>query len=93
MDSVEALAGAVDDLRRRLEGAGRDPAEVDVCFATAAGGDPGRDGFRAAEHLAALDELARIGVTWVQVRLPGDSVGHATEALERYGEEVVARVG
>jgi probable F420-dependent oxidoreductase len=90
MDSVEALAKGVDDLRRRLEVAGRSPEEVDVCYAAAAGGDPGRDDFEADEHLAALEELAGLGVTWVQVRLPGDSVEHATETVQRYGEEVVA---
>jgi probable F420-dependent oxidoreductase len=81
MDSVEALAAGVDDLRRRLEAAGRDPEAVDVCFAAPGGGG-----------LAALDELARIGVTWVQVSVPGDSVEHAVDAVHRYGEEVIARV-
>jgi probable F420-dependent oxidoreductase len=84
MDSAEAVAFGVDDLRRRLEAAGRDPEDVDVCFSAPAGGGPG-------EHLAALEELARIGVTWVQVPVPGDSVEHAVDALSRYGEEVIAR--
>jgi probable F420-dependent oxidoreductase len=85
MDSIEALAPAVDDLRRRLGRAGRSPEDIDVCFAAPPGGDPG-------EHLAALDELARIGVTWVQVRVPGDSVEHAVDAISRYGEEVIAQL-
>ncbi len=80
MDS-EALAPAVDDLRRRLEGAGRDPGAVDVCFA-APGGD-----------LVGLEELAQIGVTWVQVSVPGDSVEHAVDAIGRYGEEVIRPLG
>lgn len=78
LDTFDALAEAVDDLRRRLEAAGRDPDDVDVCFAAPAGRD-----------LAALEELARIGVTWVQVAVPGDSVEHAVEAVHRYGEEVI----
>jgi probable F420-dependent oxidoreductase len=82
MDSPEALADAVDDLRRRLEAAGRDPEDVDVCFAAPRGDDPG-------EHLAALEDLARVGVTWVQVSVPGDSVEHAVETVQRYGEEVI----
>jgi probable F420-dependent oxidoreductase len=82
MDTFDALAEAVDDLRRRLEAAGRDPEGVDVCFAAPPAGSAG-------EHLVALDELARIGVTWVQVPVPGDSVEHATEAVHRYGEEVI----
>jgi probable F420-dependent oxidoreductase len=79
LDSIETLAGGVDDLRRRLDAAGRDPEDVDVCFAA----PPGRD-------LPGLEELARIGVTWVQVPVPGDSVDHAVESIVRYGEEVIA---
>jgi probable F420-dependent oxidoreductase len=78
LDTVDALAEGVDDLRRRLEAAGRDPEDVDVCFAAPAGDDP-----------AALEELARIGVTWVQVPVPGDSVEHAVDVVHRYGEEVI----
>ena len=32
----------------------------------------------------------RLGVTWVQVGLPGDSVEHAVEVAQRYGEQVIA---
>jgi probable F420-dependent oxidoreductase len=92
MDSVDVLAPAVDDLRRRLEAGGRSPEDVDVCFSTAAGGDPGGADFRADEHLADLEELARAGVTWVQVRLPGDSVEHAVGTVQRYGDEVIAHL-
>ena len=78
MDSCDALASGVEDLRRRLDAAGRDPEGVDICFSAPPGGDPG-----------ALEDLARIGVTWVQVSVPGDSVEHAVEAVHRYGEEVI----
>ena len=37
-----------------------------------------------------LAELAGLGVTWVQVGLPGDSVEHAVEVAQRYGEQVIA---
>jgi probable F420-dependent oxidoreductase len=79
LDSAEALAIGVADLRRRVEAAGRDPEGVDVCWSAPAG-DP-----------SALEELDRIGVTWVQVPVPGDSVEHAVDAVGRYGEEVIAR--
>ena len=39
-------------------------AEIDVSFGTGAGGDPGSDRFDADAQLAALDELAELGVTW-----------------------------
>jgi probable F420-dependent oxidoreductase len=93
LDTAEAFAEAVDDLRRRLDAAGRDPAGVDVCFANPAGGNPADDGFDADAHLEGLAGLADTGVTWVQVGLPGDSVEHAAEVAQRYGESVIARAG
>ena len=92
LDTKERFVDAVDDLRRRLDEAGRDPAAVDVCFTNPAGGDPASDSFDADAHLEGLAELARIGVTWVQVGLPGDSVDHAVEVAQHYGEHVIARV-
>jgi len=91
LDTPEQLALAVDDLRRRLDAAGRDPATVDIAFSNQAGGNPANDAFNAEAHLAALDTLATLGITWIHVGLPGDSVGHALETLERYGELVIGR--
>ena len=48
------------------------------------------DAFDVDAHLEGLAELARLGVTWVQVGLPGDSVEHAVEVAQRYGEQVIA---
>ena len=91
LDTPERLADAIDDLRRRLDAAGRDPASIDISFSNPAGGDPGADTFDAGAHLAGLDRLAALGVTWVQVGLPGDSLTHALETLQRYGGQVIAR--
>jgi hypothetical protein len=91
LDTPERLADAVDDLRTRLDAAGRDPETVDVAFANPAGGDPSSDAFDAEAHLEGLSALAALGVTWVQVGLPGDSVEHVVETLHRYGEQVIAR--
>ena len=90
LDTPEAFGEAVDDLRRRLDAVGRDPATVDVSFSNPAGGNPADDGFDAGAHLDGLASLARAGVTWVQVGLPGDSVEHAVEVAQRYGEQVIA---
>ncbi len=90
LDSPERLALAIDDLRRRLDAVGRDPASIDIAFANPAGGNPAADSFDADAHLAGLDRLAALGVTWTQVGLPGDSVGHVRETLQRYGELVIA---
>jgi probable F420-dependent oxidoreductase len=91
LDTPELLAEAIDDLRRRLEAAGRDPAGVDIAFSNPAGGDPASADFDAPAHLAGLAGLSALGVTWVQVGVPGDSIGHTVETLQRYGEKVIAR--
>ncbi len=90
LDTVEGLAAAIDDLRARVEAAGRDPAGIDICFGTPAGGNPADADFDADAHREGLAALADLGVTWVQVGLPGDSLTHAVETLQRYGEEVIA---
>ena len=88
LETVDDLRPMLDDLRRRLEEAGRsDP--VDVHFTCGAGGAPGDDRFNPEEHLAGLDRLAGAGVTWIGVTVPGDDLGRAVEALGRYGEEVI----
>lgn len=91
LDTSERLAEAIDDLTARLDAAGRDPVSVDIAFSNPAGGDPSSDAFDADAHLQGLADLAALGVTWVQVGLPGDSVEHAVETLQRYGEQVIAR--
>ena len=68
----------------------RDPGSVDIAFSTGAGGHIWSDDFNAEAHLAGIEELAALGVTWLQVGLPGDSLGHVTEAIERYGKQVIA---
>jgi len=89
LDTPERLGEAIDDLRARLDVAGRDPGTVDITFATPAGGEPGSDRFDPDAHLEGLAGLAALGVTWVQVALPGDSVSHAVETIERYGEHII----
>jgi hypothetical protein len=84
------LSLLIDDLRRRLDTAGRDPNGIDISYSENRGGNPGDDGFAPGEHLDAVAELAVLGVTWLQVRLPGDNLDHAIEAIERYGSQVIA---
>jgi probable F420-dependent oxidoreductase len=91
LESTEDLRRGVDDLRRRLEAAGRDPHAVDITFATDAGGSPGDDAFDGAAFLAAAHDLERLGVTWLQIAVPGDSLAHTLEAIERFGAEVISR--
>ena len=89
MDSLDALGAAIDDLRRRCDDAGRDPATLDVTFTNASGGSPADDAFNADEFTTGLDQLAALGVTWTQVQIPGDSLAHAVETIERFGKLVI----
>ncbi len=89
LDSVEGLADGIADLKRRLDAAGRDPSDVDVTFTNIHGGDPAADDFNADAYLSAMEKLAAVGVTWLQVTVPGDSLAHALEVIERFGSSVI----
>lgn len=90
IDSLDALAAGIDDLRARLSAAGRDPDGIDIVFNNFEGGSPGDDDFDAEAYLAGVDKLAALGVTWLHVTLPGDSLAHALEATEKFGKTVIA---
>jgi len=90
LETVEQLATMLDELWQFVEDAGRDRAEIDVSFGTPEGGSVGSSTFRADAHRQGLEELARLGVTWAHTGVPGDSLGHALEALEQYGETVIS---
>ncbi len=89
LEGLDDLAPMLDHLWRHVDEAGRDRATIDVSFTTGLPG-PATPEFDAGAHLGALDDMAAIGVTWNQVTVPGDSLAHAIEAIERYGVEVIA---
>jgi probable F420-dependent oxidoreductase len=89
LDSLEALSAGIDDLRYRLEAAGRDSSAVDITFTNAEGGSPGEDAFNADAYLSGVEKFAALGVTWLQVGLPGDSLAHVLETIERFGKSVI----
>ncbi|MGC2654862.1 MAG: LLM class F420-dependent oxidoreductase [Mycobacterium sp.] len=89
LDSLERLADGITDLRRRIDDAGRDWSTIDIVFSNIEGGDPAADDFNADAYLSALDKLASLGVTWVQVGLPGDSLARALEIIERFKTLVI----
>ncbi len=91
MDTIERLRDGIDDLRRRCDAAGRDWASLDISFNNFAGGSPGHADFNADAYLTGLDKLAAIGVTWVQVALPGDSLDHTLETIAGFGAQVIDR--
>jgi probable F420-dependent oxidoreductase len=91
LETVEDLRPMLDELWQFVEEGGRDRAGIDVSFGSGAGGDPGRETFNPQAQLDAVGELAELGVTWSGVGVPGDSVDHAIETLQRFGEWVVQR--
>lgn len=64
---------------------------MDIVFTNFDGGNPGDDDFDADAYLAGVDQLAALGVTWLHVTIPGDSLAHALETIEGFGKSVIAR--
>lgn len=88
---ADRLAAGVDDLRRRFDEAGRDFSSLDITFTNPDGGTPGADDFNADAYLSGLEKLAAVGVTWVQVGLPGDSLAHVLDTIEEFGSSVMSK--
>jgi probable F420-dependent oxidoreductase len=89
IDSTEALAAGIDDLRRRCEAAGKDWSAVDVTFGNLDGGSPASDDFNADAYLNGMEKLAALGVSWLQVGLAGDSLAHTLESIDRFRSLVI----
>jgi probable F420-dependent oxidoreductase len=87
---ADSLVTGIEDLRRRCDAAGRDWSSIDITFTNADGGSPGSDDFDADAYLDGVGKLAAAGVTWLQVGLPGDSLAHALETIERFGQTVIS---
>jgi probable F420-dependent oxidoreductase len=90
METLDELKAGIDDLHRRCEAVDRDPSALDVTFSNTAGGSPADDDFNADAFLDGSEKLAALGVTWIQVQVPGDSLAHAVEAVEKFGGLVIA---
>ena len=89
IDSTQRLTEGIEDLRRRCDAAGRDWSAIDITFTNFEGGSPASDEFDADAYLSGLKNLAALGVTWVQVGLPGDSLAHALDSIDRFRALVI----
>jgi probable F420-dependent oxidoreductase len=89
LETVDDLRPMLEELWQLVDEAGRDPASIDVSFGTNAGGNPGNENFNPEAQLESVAELASLGVTWSGIGVPGDSIAHAVEALQRFGETVI----
>jgi probable F420-dependent oxidoreductase len=88
--TIDALADAIGDLRRRTQEAGRQPAALAI---QAGGGPAAHGGTDYRSHLDWVRALEDVGVTQhvVDFQIGGARDGQAE--LERFGEAVVQRYG
>lgn len=89
MDSLDDLKAGIDDFHSRCETLGRDPSVLDIMYSNSVGGNPGDDDFNPEVYVEGVAKLAALGVTWVQVAVPGDSLAHTLESIERFGRLVI----
>ena len=87
IESVEQLAAVIGDLRDRLGEAGRGDEAVDVQLS---GGRSSSATGNPDETLALLEELGKVGVTYVCINPPGANAESCLEALEAYSTSVIA---
>jgi hypothetical protein len=88
LETVDDLSAMLDELWQFVDEEGRARSDIDVAFGTPEGGRLDEH-FNADAHMAALDELAKLGVTWVGVSVPAGSLSQSLEGLERYGASVI----
>lgn len=89
LETVEDLAPMLDELWQFVDEAGRDPSDIDVNFRSTAGGDAGSRTFDPEARREDVERMAALGVTWSSIQVPHDSVNHAVEALQEFGETVI----
>lgn len=89
LETTEQLAGFLEEFWALVDEAGRDRAALDVHYQNDAGGLPGRPDFDPDRYLEGLEPLAKLGVTWCGVHIPGDGLESALEAVEEFGERVI----
>jgi probable F420-dependent oxidoreductase len=85
---LATLARYVEDLRRRMEEAGRRDDEITVQL-QGGGGRLVETDEPLDVYLSWIHEIAAAGVTQLIVEIPADSATRGIEALHRYAEEVI----
>lgn len=90
LSTVSQLGQAVDELRGLLAEAGRDPLDVRVQVQSRHSDHLVHRASSWEEHRQFLGDLAGVGATDVVIRVPGDSVARAVEALHEYGRDGIA---
>lgn len=91
LSTPEELAAAVDELRRMLAEAGRDPASVRVQVQSRHSDHLVHRETSWEEHRDFLGRLQEAGATDVVIRVPGTSVAEAIDAVREYGRDGLGR--
>jgi hypothetical protein len=60
-----------------------------VTFSNSTGGNLADGDFNPDAYLDGVEKPAALGVTWIQVQVPGDSLAHAVEVIKRFGRLVI----
>jgi probable F420-dependent oxidoreductase len=89
VESTDQLGTLIEDLASRLAAVGRSLAEIDI-LAGADGGSLGNE-LSSEQRLRSFAEVEAIGATVTSVQVPRGSVQEATEAVLRFGKEVLSR--
>jgi len=87
---LDDLAPLLEHLWREVEAAGRDRSAIDVVFTNSLPGALDRH-FDPASHLAAVERMKGMGITWASTIFGTASVDALIEGIERYGSEVIAQ--
>lgn len=86
--TIPELRAGIEDLRRRLDEAGRGDEHVDIQVASNSA-RTGVDAKSPAEYVDYLGELAEIGVTQTIIAPPDDDVAKSIDLLAFYGETFI----
>jgi probable F420-dependent oxidoreductase len=82
------LGGMIREIKDGMAEAGRDPAALDVAAASTT---PLPADASVEQRLEAIGRLADLGVTWTSVRIPHEQFAAGVEAVQRYGDDVIAK--
>lgn len=90
ISSDEELGALIAEIKQGMAERGRDPGSLDVLARSTRG--PGPDA-GADEVLDSIAALGKIGVTWTSVPVPRGRFEAAVEAVTRFGDEIISRLG
>jgi probable F420-dependent oxidoreductase len=89
MPDVETLRIRIDELRERIDAAGRDPKDVEIAVSGQWPMLDVRRGWDTDARLADVAALEELGVTWIVALTCGDDPAAAEDTVRAFGEQIV----